>query len=251
MYPAGAFRPEQGVQRGSVMDMPIHPGDPLTPGWAASPARKKLARTESATILKIPVLPISYGDALPLLKALNGTGGAGGVARRAADHVSRRPGPGEGAREARVRLAEPAAPQRHRPDRGLGVPRRVDHLRQPSRRVGQRRRRSDERRRRADGNGARPRGAAEDRLAAEAHDHPRAVGWRGMGAARLDRVGREARRRAARQGRRLHQHRQHRQRLAERRRLARAAADDERGGPRGDRSAHAASRWPRKRGSGR
>jgi N-acetylated-alpha-linked acidic dipeptidase len=72
VYPLGAFRPEQGVQRGSVMDMPVHPGDPLTPGWAAEPGGKKLARTESATILKIPVLPISYGDAMPLLKAMKG-----------------------------------------------------------------------------------------------------------------------------------------------------------------------------------
>jgi len=72
VYPVGAYRPEQGVQRGSVMDMPVHPGDPLTPGWAAEPGAKKLAREDSATILKIPVLPISYGDALPLLKALKG-----------------------------------------------------------------------------------------------------------------------------------------------------------------------------------
>jgi N-acetylated-alpha-linked acidic dipeptidase len=72
VYPEGAYRPEQGVQRGSVMDMPVHPGDPLTPGWAAEPGGKKLARENSATILKIPVLPISHGDALPLLKALKG-----------------------------------------------------------------------------------------------------------------------------------------------------------------------------------
>jgi N-acetylated-alpha-linked acidic dipeptidase len=72
VYPAGPFRPEQGVQRGSVMDMPIHPGDPLSPGWAAEPGAKRLAQADSATILKIPVMPISYGDALPLLKAMKG-----------------------------------------------------------------------------------------------------------------------------------------------------------------------------------
>jgi N-acetylated-alpha-linked acidic dipeptidase len=72
VYPEGAFRPELGVQRGSVMDMPVYPGDPLTPGWAGEPGGKKLARSEAATILKIPVLPISYGDALPLLKAMKG-----------------------------------------------------------------------------------------------------------------------------------------------------------------------------------
>jgi N-acetylated-alpha-linked acidic dipeptidase len=72
VYPEGAFRPEQGVQRGSVMDMPIHPGDPLTPGWGSEKGGRKLARSEADVILKIPVLPISYGDALPLLKNLKG-----------------------------------------------------------------------------------------------------------------------------------------------------------------------------------
>lgn len=72
VFPQGPYRPEQGVQRGSVMDMPIHPGDPLTPGWGATKGAKRLSREEAKTILKIPVLPISYGDALPLLKALKG-----------------------------------------------------------------------------------------------------------------------------------------------------------------------------------
>jgi N-acetylated-alpha-linked acidic dipeptidase len=60
------------VQRGSVMDMPVHPGDPLTPGWGAEKGAKRLAREESKVILKIPVVPISYGDALPLLRSLKG-----------------------------------------------------------------------------------------------------------------------------------------------------------------------------------
>ena len=72
VYPAGPFRPEQGVQRGSVMDMPVHPGDPLSPGWASEPGGRKLAQREAETILKIPVLPISYGDALPILRSLAG-----------------------------------------------------------------------------------------------------------------------------------------------------------------------------------
>jgi len=72
VYPEGPFRPEQGVQRGSVMDMPIHTGDPLSPGWASEPGGKKLARADATTILKIPVMPISWGDALPLLKAMKG-----------------------------------------------------------------------------------------------------------------------------------------------------------------------------------
>jgi N-acetylated-alpha-linked acidic dipeptidase len=72
VFPQGPYRPEQGVQRGSVMDMPIHPGDPLTPGIGAVKGAKRLPREEAEVITKIPVLPISYGDALPLLKALAG-----------------------------------------------------------------------------------------------------------------------------------------------------------------------------------
>jgi N-acetylated-alpha-linked acidic dipeptidase len=73
IYPKGAYRPDQGVQRGSVMDMPIHPGDPLTPGRGADPGTVNAAdRATSDVILKIPVLPVSYGDALPLLRNLGG-----------------------------------------------------------------------------------------------------------------------------------------------------------------------------------
>ncbi len=72
VFPEGAYRPEQGVQRGSVMDMPIHPGDPLTPGWGAVKGARRIAREEADVIMKIPVQPISYGDALPLLKAMSG-----------------------------------------------------------------------------------------------------------------------------------------------------------------------------------
>ena len=72
MYPKGAFRNEYEVQRGSVMDMPIYPGDPLTPGIGATKDAKRLDRKDVTTILKIPVLPISYHDATPLLKALEG-----------------------------------------------------------------------------------------------------------------------------------------------------------------------------------
>ena len=157
------------------------------------PARRRLDRSEAPTILKIPVLPISYGDALPLLRKLKGP--VAPEAWRGALPITYHVGAGsrEGAPQAGVRLAGPAALQRHRPHRRARVSRRVDHPRQPSRRVGQRRVRSDERQRRADGDRARARRAAEDRLAAEAHDHPRVVGRRGMGPARLDRVGREAR----------------------------------------------------------
>jgi N-acetylated-alpha-linked acidic dipeptidase len=72
VYPKGAYRNENGVQRGSVMDMPVHPGDPLTPGVGATANAKRLDRKDADVITKIPVLPISYGDALPLLRALGG-----------------------------------------------------------------------------------------------------------------------------------------------------------------------------------
>ena len=71
-YPAGPFRPRDGVQRGSVLDMPTYPGDPLTPDIGATPGAKRLDRKDAVTIMKIPVLPISYADAQPLLAALTG-----------------------------------------------------------------------------------------------------------------------------------------------------------------------------------
>ena len=72
VYPAGPFKNKTGVQRGSVMDMPLYPGDVLTPGYGATKDAKRLDRNEAPTITKIPVLPISYEDALPLLEAIKG-----------------------------------------------------------------------------------------------------------------------------------------------------------------------------------
>ncbi len=72
VYPKGPFKNEYGVQRGSVMDMVIYPGDPLTPGVGATDNVKRISRNEASNLLKIPVLPISYHDAQPLLNALQG-----------------------------------------------------------------------------------------------------------------------------------------------------------------------------------
>jgi N-acetylated-alpha-linked acidic dipeptidase len=72
VYPEGPFRPKDGAQRGSVMDMPVYPGDPLTPGVGATKDAKRLDRNDATTIMKIPVIPISYEDALPLLQSLGG-----------------------------------------------------------------------------------------------------------------------------------------------------------------------------------
>ena len=71
-YPLGPFKHESGVQRGSVMDMPTYPGDVLTPGTGATPRARRLDRSAAPTITKIPVLPMSYRDALPLLSAMGG-----------------------------------------------------------------------------------------------------------------------------------------------------------------------------------
>ena len=72
VFPKGPMRPGDGVQRGSVMDMPVYPGDPLTPGVGATPGARRLALNEAKTLTKIPVLPISYADAQPLLAAMSG-----------------------------------------------------------------------------------------------------------------------------------------------------------------------------------
>ena len=72
VYPKGPARPSQGVQRGSVVDMPIYAGDPLSPGWASEPGSKRIARSEAKSLLKIPVMPLSWADARPLLEQLTG-----------------------------------------------------------------------------------------------------------------------------------------------------------------------------------
>jgi N-acetylated-alpha-linked acidic dipeptidase len=71
-FPDGPTRPAEGVQRGSVMDMPVYPGDPQTPGVGSVEGVKLVPLDQVQTITKIPVLPISYADATPFLKALGG-----------------------------------------------------------------------------------------------------------------------------------------------------------------------------------
>jgi len=72
VYPEGPYRMEYGIQRGSVVDMPMYPGDALTPGYGAKKDVERLSIEDAPTIMKIPVMPISYADALPLLNALKG-----------------------------------------------------------------------------------------------------------------------------------------------------------------------------------
>ncbi len=72
VFPEGPMRPADGAQRGSVLDAPLYPGDPLTPGIGATADAKRLRREDAPSMPKIPVLPISYSDAQPLLAALEG-----------------------------------------------------------------------------------------------------------------------------------------------------------------------------------
>jgi N-acetylated-alpha-linked acidic dipeptidase len=72
VYPEGPFKNEWGVQRGSILDLPVRPGDPLTPFVGATADAERLPLSEAETLIPIPVLPISYSDALPILRALGG-----------------------------------------------------------------------------------------------------------------------------------------------------------------------------------
>lgn len=73
------------VQRGSVEQIQLYPGDPLTPGIGATSHAARLAfatpaqRRRIPVLTKIPTLPISYGDALPLLRALGGPAAPNGM----------------------------------------------------------------------------------------------------------------------------------------------------------------------------
>jgi N-acetylated-alpha-linked acidic dipeptidase len=72
VLPTGKWRPEWGVQRGSVMDMPVYPGDPQTPGRPSLPGVERIPLDQVQTLVKIPTLPISWGDALPILRNIAG-----------------------------------------------------------------------------------------------------------------------------------------------------------------------------------
>ncbi len=94
VFPEGPYRPKDGVQRGSVADMPLYSGDPLTPGVGATKDAKRLDLKDAQTITKIPVLPISYADAEPLLASLKGP--MSPAAWRGALGISYHVGPGPG-----------------------------------------------------------------------------------------------------------------------------------------------------------
>ncbi|MFN8065085.1 MAG: M28 family metallopeptidase [Vicinamibacterales bacterium] len=92
VFPEGPMRNKDGVQRGSVLDLPQYSGDPLTPGTASIAGATRLDITQAQTLTKIPTLPISYGDAQPLLAAMRGP--VAPVSWRGALPITYRLGPG-------------------------------------------------------------------------------------------------------------------------------------------------------------
>ncbi len=72
VYPEGPMRPYHGIQRGSVLDISLYPGDPLTPGIGATKDAKRLSIAEAKSLVRIPAIPISYGDAKTFLESLQG-----------------------------------------------------------------------------------------------------------------------------------------------------------------------------------
>lgn len=110
VFPAGPFRPPHGVQRGSVLDMPLYPGDPLTPGVPATPDARRIPIAQASTIARIPVLPISYADAQPLLAALRGP--VAPAAWRGALPITYRIGPGPAKVHLRVQSSWDLKPAR-------------------------------------------------------------------------------------------------------------------------------------------
>ncbi len=195
VFPDGPWGPESHIQRGAITYDFIVPGDPLTPGWPSLPGAPQVKPEEARSLPKIAGLPLSWKDAKPLLENMDGPVAPkewqGGLP------IEYRLG-GE-----RVRVRMKVAMDNHvspnyvvegRVAR-LRAARRVDRPRQPPRRLGVRRGRPLERHRVAHGGDPRVRRAAEVREEAAADARLLLLGRRGGGAHRLDRVGRELRRR--------------------------------------------------------
>ncbi len=136
VYPKGGWRPAAGVQRGSVLDMPLYPGDPLTPGVGATKHAKRLPLDRGPDGAQDP------GDADLIRRCAAAAGGAGRpgrarqLARRAAHHLSPRAGPGTGAPGDQLGLGPEAAVRRDRQGARQRVPGAVGGARQSPRRLG-------------------------------------------------------------------------------------------------------------------
>ena len=170
VYPRGGYRPADGVQRGSVEDMTLYAGDPLTPGVGATRDAKRLELKDVKNILKIPVLPLSHADAQPLLSALGGA--VAPAAWRGALPITYHLGPGTGAGSSQgvVRLGPEIDLRRHRENPRRGTARPLDHSRQSPRRLGVRGVGSALGTRRSHGGGQGHRRTRQGRL--EAAPHP-------------------------------------------------------------------------------
>ena len=184
VFPQGPMRNPDGVQRGSVMDFAsASPGDPLTPGIGATPGAKRLALKDAKSLSKIPVLPISYGDAQPLLAALKGP--MAPEEWRGSLPISYHVGPGPAKVHLKVaiQLGHEAGERCDCEDSRQRRAGRMDHSRQSSRRVGERGRRSSLWPGSVAGRGARHGHAAEAGLEAAANHYLCSMGWRRTDAA--------------------------------------------------------------------
>ncbi len=208
VFPRGPWGPESHIQRGAITYDFIVPGDPLTPGWASIEGARRITQEEARSVPQIPAVPMSWGDAKPILEKPRRAGRAALLAGCAADHVSRRPGPGEAPRRGRHGRRDAADLGGRRPDSRVGETGRDGHPRQPPRRLGVRRGRPVERHRHPARSGAGARHARARRRAAAAHPGLRQLGRRGVAPDGLDGVGRAVRRRARQGRRRLPQRRQ-------------------------------------------
>ena len=114
VYPKGGWRNEHSAQRGSVADMPVYPGDPLTPGVGATKDAKRPEFTKAADADEDPGPADLLRRRAAAAEGARRPGGAGGVARRAAAHLPPRARAGARAPEARVRLEAGPGLRRHR-----------------------------------------------------------------------------------------------------------------------------------------
>ncbi len=194
-YPDGPWRPDTAVQRGSVGYMFEFPGDPTTPGVASVPSlpdSKRISPEQSAQMPKIPVTPLSYHDAAPILQHLGGPDSP--REWQGSLPFTYHVGPGTGAREdaSQTGLSVPHSLGCDRPGARQRVPRRMGCRRQSPRRVGVWRGRPEQRYGGDARIRARSRRVAEVRLEAEAHHDFRQLGWRRRRTDRFHRMGRAA-----------------------------------------------------------
>ncbi len=192
-YPKGGWRPAYGAQRGSVLDAPVYPGDPLTPGIGATKDAPRLPREKAETITKIPVLPISYADATAAARGASvDRPGAAAISGSAATHVSFGSGSRGGASGIAIRLETDPRLRCDRAPARRRIGRRVGDPWESSRCLGFRRVRSAEWAGADDGRGAQRCRVGEGGLEAPAFHRLHNLGWRRADAAWFHRMGRAA-----------------------------------------------------------